>query len=436
VVSFDDVALKRSPILGYNHNIRYRGRVYHVQTEDSGVDNPHVFTHVFHEGVIITTRKLNYDTQSSIDAVKGLMQVQHKSLLKELRGGTFDEKIVAYLGPHPEEAGPSPVTAAEPAAPAARAAPPLANEALPPDAQAPTVPLPPAADAVVRLSTPGLPPIGELPDGIEGDVSAAFAAIQTLPTAAPGEAIPSATVSAIADADARSVPVEIRSVPPRPDTPLPPPIPTDIAASAGAYIQSGVVRREAPLVSSDEMARMIRQSEMAGAKPPGSIHDQPTAPVVRDPSQQRATRPRAQSVPPPIPESARRRPEAPAARPPARPGGPQATSSVVVSRPAVIVGAPPQVVGGSLGQSAHRPPAPAAQARARSAGAPGSPARSTRPRIATPGTGTTTGPPLRPRPRAAREERPTDSLFGQDLISERSLDEVILAYLSEDPDNE
>src|SRR5882724_11426117 len=43
---------KRSPILGYNHNVRYRGLVFHVQTEDSGVASPHLFTHLFHTGVI------------------------------------------------------------------------------------------------------------------------------------------------------------------------------------------------------------------------------------------------------------------------------------------------------------------------------------------------------------------------------------------------
>ena len=52
---------KRSPILGYNHNVRFRGIVFHVQTEDSGLLNPHVFSHLFHGGVILTTRKLVYE---------------------------------------------------------------------------------------------------------------------------------------------------------------------------------------------------------------------------------------------------------------------------------------------------------------------------------------------------------------------------------------
>ena len=92
---------KRSPILGYNHNVRYRGLIFHVQTEDSGLMSPHLFTHLFHGGVILSTRKLVYDAGSAEDAIKGLMQAQHKVVLKDLKGGKFDDKIDQYLGGTP-----------------------------------------------------------------------------------------------------------------------------------------------------------------------------------------------------------------------------------------------------------------------------------------------------------------------------------------------
>jgi hypothetical protein len=84
---------RRSPVLGYNHNVRYRGLVFHVQTEDSGIVNPHLFTHLFHGGVIVSTRKLVYDPDADDGVVKSLMQAQHKAVMKELRRGLFDEKI-------------------------------------------------------------------------------------------------------------------------------------------------------------------------------------------------------------------------------------------------------------------------------------------------------------------------------------------------------
>ncbi|HEU4731074.1 MAG TPA: hypothetical protein VFT22_24440 [Kofleriaceae bacterium] len=92
---------KRSPILGYNHNVRYRGLVFHVQTEDSGVASPHLFTHLFHSGVIVSTRKLVYDAGSAEESIKSLMQAQHKATLKDLRRGHFDDKIDSYLGGTP-----------------------------------------------------------------------------------------------------------------------------------------------------------------------------------------------------------------------------------------------------------------------------------------------------------------------------------------------
>lgn len=92
---------KRSPILGYNHNVRFRGIVFHVQTEDSGLLNPHVFSHLFHGGVILSTRKLVYDPDATEEVVKALMQSQHKAVLRDLRKGTFDDKIDVYLAGTP-----------------------------------------------------------------------------------------------------------------------------------------------------------------------------------------------------------------------------------------------------------------------------------------------------------------------------------------------
>ncbi|HEY4179293.1 MAG TPA: hypothetical protein VGM90_20760 [Kofleriaceae bacterium] len=129
---------KRSPIAGYNHNVKYRGLIFHVQTEDSGLASPHLFTHLFYEGVIISTRKLVYDAGSAEDAIKGLMQSQHKIAMKELKNGKFDDKIDVYLA---GTAGLEPRTT--PATPSAAAADP---EAGPPRQS--------EVDLVVRPSDP------------------------------------------------------------------------------------------------------------------------------------------------------------------------------------------------------------------------------------------------------------------------------------------
>ena len=73
---------------GYNHNIRYRGRDYHVQTEDSGREKGHIHTHVFLGGTVISTAKIEYDPQGlgdPLDArVVRLMQESHQSMTRAL----------------------------------------------------------------------------------------------------------------------------------------------------------------------------------------------------------------------------------------------------------------------------------------------------------------------------------------------------------------
>ena len=51
----------RSPVLGYNHNLRHGGRVFHVQTEDSGQGYARLHTHLFFEGTILSSKKQEYD---------------------------------------------------------------------------------------------------------------------------------------------------------------------------------------------------------------------------------------------------------------------------------------------------------------------------------------------------------------------------------------
>lgn len=98
--------MPQSPQLGYNHNIPHRGRLYHVQTEDSGVDRAHIFTHVFYDGTIVATNKVDYDSKHVAEElgeyVVGLMQESHKAMIRQLRRGIFDERIVQYIGEHPE----------------------------------------------------------------------------------------------------------------------------------------------------------------------------------------------------------------------------------------------------------------------------------------------------------------------------------------------
>jgi hypothetical protein len=87
-------------VLGFNHNVTYKGEVFHVQTEDSGVANPHIITLLYRGGVIITSKKTSYSDILRMDClevvVEELMKEQHKDMMRRLKSGEFDEKAFSF----------------------------------------------------------------------------------------------------------------------------------------------------------------------------------------------------------------------------------------------------------------------------------------------------------------------------------------------------
>jgi len=136
----------RSPLLGYNHNVGHLGHVFHVQTEDSGPAAPRVFTHMFYEGTILVSRKVEYEAMAPDDKVRGLMQAQHRSIIKEMTSGAFNDRIVAFFRARG-------VTVDVPA-PAVPAAPAAAAGAVP----VPVSPAPSAPPAPVVITASPAPP--------------------------------------------------------------------------------------------------------------------------------------------------------------------------------------------------------------------------------------------------------------------------------------
>jgi hypothetical protein len=325
----------RSPVLGYNHNVRYAGRIWHVQTEDSGVQNPHIFTHLFHNGTILATKRVDYDAAAEVPAVQKLMQTQHKAMLRELKAGSFDDKIEKFFGE------------------------PVVRD-----------------DKEERTDPSARLPIVELEAEPETQTDPELQALSTI-------------ADALLDERA-DTPV---------DSPALPLAPTQLAMDKQA---PEPLTRPAP-------------------GPPPSRAQPPARPSAAPPPPAPSTIPMRPSRPTPVPRPAvggiggLRRPSSSGfatSRPSAE--------GVVVARPAVIVGGD--------GQRA----APAAERRAgvpdRRTPAPPPPTTADR-RV--PG-----APDDRRVPVAAAPQPPPgqsqESIFGADLISEKSLDEVILAYLSED----
>jgi hypothetical protein len=150
----------RSPVLGYNHNLRYGGRVFHVQTEDSGQGYARLYTHLFFEGTILSSKKQEYNPDDAEDAVRAAMQQLHKAMIKELTRGEHDPRITAFFSARGEPAMLEPRAAAPAAAPAPEAAPAAAAPVEAPPAAAPPPPvIPPVVQAAPVLVTPPAPAV-------------------------------------------------------------------------------------------------------------------------------------------------------------------------------------------------------------------------------------------------------------------------------------
>jgi hypothetical protein len=170
-------------ITGFNHNIKHKGRVYHVQTEDSGPKNPHIITHLFVGGNIVSSKKTQYaDLVGKPDyeaTVRKMMEEQHKQMLRSLVNGAFDtvEVATAY---HLD--GPAPVnyTATSPATNAMAGG--SAFKGLPSQlARGPA-----AAGEPASTREPPAPTAGTLPRAATGVVSGVGASPGVVPRTATG----------------------------------------------------------------------------------------------------------------------------------------------------------------------------------------------------------------------------------------------------------
>lgn len=86
-------------LVGYNTNISYKDNVYHVETEDSGLKNPIIVSHLYSKCAILASKKTSYahilEDHDYKEKVRGLMKEQHRSMIKELLAGESTGESVA-----------------------------------------------------------------------------------------------------------------------------------------------------------------------------------------------------------------------------------------------------------------------------------------------------------------------------------------------------
>lgn len=85
--------------IGYNNDVQYRGKTFHIQTEDRGNDAAEIESQIFHAGAILDTSIVSYqkvldeedDVDSQIARVRAMMGANHKSLYRKLTKGEYDD---------------------------------------------------------------------------------------------------------------------------------------------------------------------------------------------------------------------------------------------------------------------------------------------------------------------------------------------------------
>ncbi|HXX31389.1 MAG TPA: hypothetical protein VEJ89_11865 [Myxococcaceae bacterium] len=86
-------------VSGFNHNVSHKGRVFHVQTEDSGVNNPTIVTLLYVGGNILASKKTSYaelvGSPNLPELVRQRMEDQHKQMLKNVVAGKYDSAEAA-----------------------------------------------------------------------------------------------------------------------------------------------------------------------------------------------------------------------------------------------------------------------------------------------------------------------------------------------------
>ncbi len=111
-------------VVGFNHNFRYKGEVFHVQTEDGGLNTTNIITLLYRGGTILARQKTSYADIAKVDnlnkVVEELMKEQHKEMLKRLKTGEFDQRVEEILSgkklaPVESESAATVSSAAEPA---------------------------------------------------------------------------------------------------------------------------------------------------------------------------------------------------------------------------------------------------------------------------------------------------------------------------------
>ena len=95
---------RRIVITGYNTDVEHDGVVYHVQTEDKGLDSPLILSLVYSGGAILASKRSHYDdliaSGFSDEALAERLKRQHRLICAAIHAGRIEDlKRMSQTGP-------------------------------------------------------------------------------------------------------------------------------------------------------------------------------------------------------------------------------------------------------------------------------------------------------------------------------------------------
>ncbi|MCI0490398.1 MAG: hypothetical protein L0229_27710 [Blastocatellia bacterium] len=84
-------------VTGFNTDVQYDGRTYHVQTEDNGHENPYFESLIYVGGTIIAKKRTSYNEQlrqgATEDTIASLIKRQHQVVIAAIKAGRVEDLV-------------------------------------------------------------------------------------------------------------------------------------------------------------------------------------------------------------------------------------------------------------------------------------------------------------------------------------------------------
>ncbi len=92
--------------IGFNNSVTYRGKTFHIQTEDRGMSAAQIETQIFSAGQILDTGIFSYqkvldgepDEDAQIQKIRTMMQAAHRNFYNKLKAGDYDAMVTGLQG--------------------------------------------------------------------------------------------------------------------------------------------------------------------------------------------------------------------------------------------------------------------------------------------------------------------------------------------------